>query len=140
MVIAVLFASTLALLQNGLLAGSIIFCLGLIGALSRRNLIVIILSVGVMIQGIAVNLVSWSRYHGDAGGSILIALIFVTAICKAILASVLIKQAFARSGNLDSANWQTIREATINRTVDHEIPLREISEDNFLSKFIRRQK
>ena len=140
MVIAVLFASTLALLQNGLLAGSIIFCLGLIGALSRRNLIVIILSVGVMIQGIAVNLVSWSRYHGDTGGSILVVLIFVTAICKAILASVLIKQAFARSGNLDSANWQTIREATINRTVDHEIPLREISKDTFLSQFIRRQK
>ena len=140
MVIAVLFASTLALLQNGLLAGSIIFCLGLIGALSRRNLIVIILSVGVMIQGIAVNLVSWSRYHGDTGGSILVVLIFVTAICKAILASVLIKQAFARSGNLDSANWQTIREATINRTVDHEIPLREISKDTFFSQFIRRQK
>ena len=140
MVITVLFASTLALLQNGLLAGSIIFCLGLIGALSRRNLIVIILSVGVMIQGIAVNLVSWSRYHGDTGGSILVVLIFVTAICKAILASVLIKQAFARSGNLDSANWQTIREATINRTVDHEIPLREISKDTFFSQFIRRQK
>ena len=140
MVIAVLFASTLALLQNGLLAGSIIFCLGLIGALSRRNLIVIILSVGVMIQGVAVNLVSWGRYHKDAGGSILVVLIFVTAICKAILASVLIKQAFARSGNLDSANWQTIREATINRTVDHEIPLREISKDTFLSQFIRRQK
>ncbi len=140
MVIAVLFASTLALLQNGLLAGSIIFCLGLIGALSRRNLIVIILSVGVMIQGIAVNLVSWSRYHGDTGGSILVVLIFVTSICKAILASALIKQAFAQSGNLDSANWQTIREATINRTVDHEIPLREISKDTFLSQFIRRQK
>ena len=134
----VLFASTLALLQDGLLAGSIIFCLGLIGALSRRNLIVIILSVGVMIQGIAVNLVSWSRYHGDAGGLILVAFIFVTAICKAILASVLIKQAFARVGNLDSANWQALREATINRTVDHEIPLREISKDNFLSQFIRR--
>mgnify|MGYP003330127021 CR=1 FL=1 len=134
----VLFASTLALLQDGLLAGSIIFCLGLIGALSRRNLIVIILSVGVMIEGIAVNLVSWSRYHGDAGGLILVAFIFVTAICKAILASVLIKQAFARVGNLDSANWQALREATINRTVDHEIPLREISKDNFLSQFIRR--
>ncbi len=134
----VFFASTLALLQDGLLAGSIIFCLGLIGALSRRNLIVIILSVGVMIQGIAVNLVSWSRYHGDAGGLILVAFIFVTAICKAILASVLIKQAFDRVGNLDSANWQTIREATINRTVDHEIPLREISKDTFLSQFTRR--
>ena len=138
MVTTVLFASTLALLQNGLFAGAIIFCIGLIGALSRRNLIVIILSVGVMIEGIAVNLVSWSRYHGDAGGLILVAFIFVTAICKAILASVLIKQAFDRVGNLDSANWQTIREATINRTVDHEIPLREISKDNFLSQFIRR--
>ena len=134
----VFFASTLALLQDGLLAGSIIFCLGLIGALSRRNLIVIILSVGVMIQGIAVNLVAWSRYHGDAGGLILLAFIFVTAICKAILAWVLIKQACDRVGNLDSANWQTIREATINRTVDHEIPLREISKDTFLSQFIRR--
>ena len=59
---------SLPMLQNALMVGAILFSLGLVGILARRNLIVMFLAAEMMLQGISVSLVAWSRYHGDWGG------------------------------------------------------------------------
>ena len=46
-----------ALLTNALLVGAALFCLGLVGILTRRNLIVMFLCAEMMLQGVAVTLV-----------------------------------------------------------------------------------
>ena len=38
------------------------------------------------------------------------------------MALVFVLQAFTRTGRLDSAAWQSLREASLARSVDHEIP------------------
>ena len=116
------FSTAIALLQNGLVVGAILFSLGLIGILSRRNLIVMFLSAELMLQGISVSLVAWSRYHGDFGGHVLVIFVLSVAACEAAIALVFVLQAFTRTGRLDSAAWQALREATLDRNVDHEIP------------------
>ena len=55
------------LVLDGLLVGGMLFALGLVGILARRNLIVMFLSAELMLQGVSVSLVSWSRHHGDWG-------------------------------------------------------------------------
>ena len=116
------FSTAIALLQNGLVVGAILFSLGLIGILSRRNLIVMFLSAELMLQGISVSLVAWSRYHGDFGGHVLVIFVLSVAACEAAIALVFVLQAFTRTGRLDSAAWQALREATLDRNVDREIP------------------
>ena len=59
---------SLTMLQNALMVGAILFSLGLVGILARRNLIVMFLAAEMMLHGISVSLVAWSRYHGDWGG------------------------------------------------------------------------
>jgi len=118
----VLLGTAIALLQNGLVVGAVLFSLGLIGILSRRNLIVMFLSAELMLQGISVSLVAWSRYHGDFGGHVLVIFVLSVAACEAAIALVFVLQAFTRTGRLDSAAWQALREATLDRNVDHEIP------------------
>ncbi len=125
------FSTAIALLQNGLVVGAILFSLGLIGILSRRNLIVMFLSAELMLQGISVSLVAWSRYHGDFGGHVLVIFVLSVAACEAAIALVFVLQAFMRTGRLDSAAWQTLREATLDRNVDHEIPSLDTSTHNF---------
>ncbi len=125
------FSTAIALLQNGLVVGAILFSLGLIGILSRRNLIVMFLSAELMLQGISVSLVAWSRYHGDFGGHVLVIFVLSVAACEAAIALVFVLQAFMRTGRLDSAAWQTLREATLDRNVDHEIPSLDTSTHSF---------
>ena len=114
--------TNLALLQNGLTVGAILFALGLVGILARRNLIVMFLSAELMLQGISVSLVAWSRHHGDFGGHVLVILVLTVAACEAAVALVLVLQAFARTGRLDVAAWQSLRESNLPRVVDHGLP------------------
>ncbi|MEI6037357.1 MAG: NADH-quinone oxidoreductase subunit NuoK, partial [Planctomycetota bacterium] len=65
-------SASLSVLHNALIVGAILFTLGLVGILTRRNLIVMFLSAELMLQGISVSLVAWSRYHGDYGGHVLV--------------------------------------------------------------------
>jgi hypothetical protein len=44
------------------------------------------------------------------------------AACEAAVALVFVLQAFTRTGRLDAAAWQSLREANVGRTVDHELP------------------
>ena len=50
---------TLDVLRNYLLVGAALFILGMLGFLSRRNLIVMFLSVEMMLQGVALTLVGF---------------------------------------------------------------------------------
>ena len=117
-----LATTSMALLQNALIVGAILFALGLVGILTRRNLIVMFLSAELMLQGISVSLVAWSRHHGDWGGHVLVIFVLTVAACEAAVALVFVLQAFARTGRLDAAAWQSLREAILVRSVDRELP------------------
>ena len=57
-----------ALLHNYLVVGALLFGIGLIGFLSRRNMIVMFLSAEMMLQGVSLSLVAWGRFYNDFGG------------------------------------------------------------------------
>lgn len=98
------------LLQNYLIVGAILFGLGLVGFLSRRNMIVMFLCAEMMLQGVSVSLVAWGRYHSDWGGQILVIFILTVAACEAAVLMALVMMLFQRTGNLDIAVWQSLRE------------------------------
>ncbi|MBI2755738.1 MAG: NADH-quinone oxidoreductase subunit NuoK [Chloroflexi bacterium] len=49
-------------LQHFLVFGSLLFSLGIYGALSRRNAIAILLSIELMLNGVNILMVAFSRY------------------------------------------------------------------------------
>jgi NADH-quinone oxidoreductase subunit K len=111
-----------ALLHNLLVVGAILFGIGLIGFLSRRNLIVMFLAAEMMLQGVSLSLVAWSRFHNDFGGQMLVIFIIAVAACEAAIALALVVMLFRRSGNLDVTVWQALREADQPAFVEEEIP------------------
>jgi NADH-quinone oxidoreductase subunit K len=112
----------IALLQNYLLVGAILFGIGLVGFLSRRNMIVMFLSAEMMLQGVSVSLVAWSRFRNDFGGQMLVIFIIAVAACEAAIALALVTTLFERSGKLDIATWHELREANQPAFADEELP------------------
>jgi NADH-quinone oxidoreductase subunit K len=110
------------LLRNYLIVGGLLFGIGLVGFLSRRNMIVMFLAAEMMLQGVSVSLVAWGRFHNDWGGQMLVIFILAVAACEAGIALALIQMLFKRGGNLDIALWQNLREANQPRFIDREIP------------------
>jgi len=118
----------LSLLYNFLAVGGVLFALGLIGFLVRRNMIVMFLCAEMMLQGISLSLIGWGRYHGSVGapgawgGQMLVIFIITVAACEAGIAMALILMLARRTGQLDSAAWQALREDGQPAFVDREIP------------------
>jgi len=110
-----------ALLNNSLIVGALLFGLGLIGFLARRNMIVMFLCAEMMLQGVAVSLIAWGRYHNDWGGQMLVVFILTVAACEAGLMLALVLMLFQRSGRLDIAAWSELREESIPAYKDQEL-------------------
>lgn len=111
-----------ALLETYLILGAILFGLGMIGFLCRRNMIVMFLCAEMMLQGVALNLVAWGRWHNDWGGQVLTIFILAVAASEAAISLALVLMLFQRSGRLDIAFWQNNREENQPRYVDQELP------------------
>src|SRR6266446_7522895 len=99
-----------AVLQNYLVVGAILFGLGMIGFLARRNFIIMFLSAEMMLQGISINLVAFARYRGNLQGQAFVLFILTVAACEAAIALALILMLFKRKGSLDVSLWQELRE------------------------------
>ena len=111
-----------ALLHNYLLIGGLLFAIGVVGFLVRRNLIVLFLCAEMMLQGISVSLVAWARYCDDWGGQMLVLFIIAVAACEAAIAMTLILALARRSNKLDMVLWQDLREEGVPPYVDQEVP------------------
>jgi NADH-quinone oxidoreductase subunit K len=118
----------MSLLYNYLAVGGVLFALGLIGFLVRRNMIVMFLCAEMMLQGVSLSLIGWGRYHGSLaapgawGGQMLVIFIITVAACEAGIAMALILMLARRTGQLDSAAWQDLREEGQPAYVDREVP------------------
>jgi NADH-quinone oxidoreductase subunit K len=98
-------------LCNYLLIGAALMGLGMLGFLSRRNLIVMFLSAEMMLQGTALTLVGFGRYHGNWSGIVLTLVILTVAACEAALALALILVMYKRRKTLDATRWHELRES-----------------------------
>jgi NADH-quinone oxidoreductase subunit K len=96
-------------LQYYLAVGAIIFAIGLIGFMVRRNLIVMFLCTELMFQGVAINLIAFGRYHANLEGQAFVMYLLVIAASEASLALGLVVLLFRRKSTLDADAWREMR-------------------------------
>ena len=96
-------------LQKFLAVGAILFVIGLIGFMARRNLIVIFLCTELMFQGVALNLIAFGRYHGNLHGQAFVIFVLVVAAAEASLALGLVVLLFKRRNTLDAEAWRDLK-------------------------------
>ena len=96
-------------LYHYLALGAILFCLGLIGFLARRNMILMFLSTEIMFQGIAINLVAFSRYHMNPQGQAFVIFLLTIAAAEASLALGLVVLLYRKRATLDVDAWSDMQ-------------------------------
>ncbi|GIX01161.1 MAG: hypothetical protein KatS3mg112_0098 [Thermogutta sp.] len=112
-----------ALLIQQLWVGACLFGLGLVGFLSRRNLILMFLSVELMLQGVSLSFVSWGRFHGQLQGQVFALFVMAVAAAEAAVALALVLNLVRARYGLDVLKVQHLREDGLG-----EIP-REVEEE-----------
>ncbi|MDE0269203.1 MAG: NADH-quinone oxidoreductase subunit NuoK [Acidimicrobiaceae bacterium] len=69
------------LLNSFLLLAGLLFCIGVYGVLVRRNGIMVLMSVELILNSVNINLVAFGAFHGDVGGEVFA--LFVIAVAAA---------------------------------------------------------
>lgn len=96
-------------LQHYLAVGAILFAIGLVGFMCRRNLIVMFLCTELMFQGVAINLIAFGHYWGNLSGQAFVVFVLVVAAAEAALALGLIILLFRSKHTLDSEAWRELK-------------------------------
>ena len=99
--------SSLAL-SHFLLTGAVLFVLGLIGFISRRNMIIMFLCTEMMFQGVIVSLVGFSRFHLNDAGQTFVIFVLTIAAAEAAMALGLVVLLFRRKRTLDASAWSEV--------------------------------
>jgi len=89
-----------------ILLGAILFSIGVVGFLARRNLILMFLSTEVMFQGVILNLVGFGLRHGQLTGQAFALFLIVIAAVEAGLALGLVVLLFRRKTTVDAEAWE----------------------------------
>lgn len=96
--------------QPYLAVGAVLFVLGAIGFLTRRNLILIVLSAEMMLHGVSLTLVTFGRMHHTLEGQVFTIFVLTVAACEAGLALALVLALYQRTKSLDVELWTSLRE------------------------------
>ena len=71
-------------LDHYLTVSALLFCLGLLGVIVRRNLLVIYMSLELMLNAANLALVAFSRFNGHLNGQVMV--FFIIAVAAAEVA------------------------------------------------------
>ena len=63
-----------------------LFALGLLGVIARRNMLVMLMCMELMLNGVNLSLVTFAQQTGSAAGAVLVFLVFVVATAEIAIA------------------------------------------------------
>jgi len=92
-----------------LVVSALIFCIGAGGVLTRRNPLVILLCLELMLNAANLALITFSRMHGNADGQIFALVVMVVAACEVAVGLGLIVAIFRRKLPIDVDELKELR-------------------------------
>lgn len=97
-------------LNHYLILATALFVLGFAGVILRRNLLVALMSVELMLNGVNLSFVAFSRYLGDIQGQVAGFFIIVLAAAEAAVGLAIIILIFRRKGSVQSTDITALKD------------------------------
>ena len=84
-----------------LAASAALFALGLLGVIVRRNVLVMLMCMELMLNGVNLSLVTFAQQTASAAGAVLVLLVFVVATAEIAIAIPIVLMLVRRKDALD---------------------------------------
>jgi len=92
------------LLNQFLLLSVVLFCLGVYGVLARRNGVMVLMSIELILNAVNINLVAFAAITGDIGGEVFALFVIAVAAAEVGIGLALVLLIYRNSKNIDF--WQ----------------------------------
>jgi len=93
-------------LEYFLVVAAVLFVTGSVGFLLRRNLLVLLMSIELMLNAVNLTLVTFSRINGSLDGQVIAFFVMIVAAAEVVIGLAIIMSIFRtrRSASVDDAN------------------------------------
>src|SRR5512138_24945 len=92
-----------------LLLSAVVFAIGVIGVLIRRNLIVVLMSIELMLNAVNLTFIAFSRYLGSISGQVVVFFVMAVAAAEAVIGLAIIISVYRHSQSLDPQVMQLLK-------------------------------
>lgn len=84
-----------------LFLSTMLFCIGVMGVLFRRNAIIVFMSVELMLNAVNLLLVAFSSYWGDPAGQVFVFFVMVVAAAEVAVGLAILVMIYRNTGSTD---------------------------------------
>jgi NADH-quinone oxidoreductase subunit K len=84
-----------------ILLSTILFCIGVLGVLYRRNAIIIFMCVELMLNAVNLLLVAFSAYRNDPAGQVFVFFIMAVAAAEVAVGLAILTMVYRNTGTVD---------------------------------------
>jgi NADH-quinone oxidoreductase subunit K len=83
------------------LLSALLFCIGVIGVLFRRNAIIIFMCIELMLNAVNLLLAAFSTYFADAAGQVFVFFIMAVAAAEVAVGLAILTMIYRNTGSID---------------------------------------
>jgi len=80
--------------------GAALFFIGTLGVLTRRNIVIILMSIELILNAVNINLIAFSRYFGQVHGQIFAIFVIAIAVAEAAVGLGILIAMFRNKGSV----------------------------------------
>jgi NADH-quinone oxidoreductase subunit K len=92
-----------------LILSAVIFAIGVIGVVVRRNLIVVLMSVELMLNAVNLTFIAFSRFLGSMQGQVIVFFVMAVAAAEAVIGLAIVISVFRQRQSLDPQEMQLLK-------------------------------
>ena len=97
-------------LSHFLILGAILFCLSVVGIfLNRKNVIILLMSIELMLLSVNMNFITFSHFLGDANGQIFVFFILTVAAAEAAIGLAILVVLFRNRQTINVADLDQLK-------------------------------
>ena len=97
------------MLAEALFFSAVLFTIGVIGVLTRRNAIIVFMCVELMLNAVNLSFVALARMHGSASGQVFVIFVMTVAAAEAAVGLAIVIAVFRHFRSVDLANVNLLK-------------------------------
>ena len=96
-------------LSGYLLVSALLFCIGLAGALTRRNAIMVLIGIELMLNAANLNFIAFSHFLGDMAGQVFVFIILTVAAAESAIGLAILVVLFRNRATINVDELDTLK-------------------------------
>ncbi len=96
-------------LGHYLLISALLFCIGLVGMLIRKNILMVLLSIELILNAANLSFVSFSSFMGDLSGQVVVFFTMIVAAAEVTVGLAIVVLLYRKKGTTSTEDLKTLR-------------------------------